>query len=185
MHTDDEQNPWRTLGAREVYDNAWINVRECDVIHPNNRPGIYGVVSFKNKAIGIIPLDDDLNTWIVGQWRYPLGLYSWEIPMGGGPLNDDVLTSAQRELEEETGLRAADWSELMRIHTSNSVTDEDGYVFVARGLQQGQTRFDDTEIIKIRKLPLRDAVRMVLDGQITDSISVGGLLKAGIQFGAV
>ncbi len=172
------ENPWKTLTTKEIYDNPWITVYHHDVINPSGGRGIYGNVHFKNIAIGIVPLDENLNTWLVGQFRYTLNEYSWEIPMGGGPLGVDILTSAKRELKEETGLTARKWKNIARIHTSNSVTDEEGFVFMAEELTYGETEFDETEDLKIRKLPLSEAVDMVMENIITDSISVGGLLKA-------
>lgn len=171
-------NPWQTLSSRVVYDNRWISVREDQVINPAGNPGIYGVVSFKNIAIGIIPIDANGYTWLVGQYRYTLNEYSWEIPMGGGPKEQDVLTSAQRELKEETGFTAQKWTCLMKLHTSNSVTDEVGYVFLAEDLQAGETEFEETEQLALWHLPFSQAVAMVMDGRITDAISVAGLLRA-------
>lgn len=172
------EHKWKTISSKEIYDNAWITVEEHKVINPAGGDGMYGLVKFKNKAIGIIPIDEEGNTWLVGQHRYPLDEYSWEIPMGGGPLNEAILDSAKRELKEETGLSAEKYEMIMRIHTSNSVTDEEGFVFLATGLKQGETEFDDTEVLKIRKLSLKEAVDMVMRNEITDSLSIGGLLKA-------
>jgi 8-oxo-dGTP pyrophosphatase MutT (NUDIX family) len=132
----------------------------------------------KNKALGIVPVDAEGNTWLVGQYRYPLNEYSWEIPMGGGLIEHDILASAQRELKEETGLVAARWTRIARLHTSNSVTDEEGFVFLAEELSQGTVEPEETEDLRIWKLPLAEAVRMALDDRITDCISVAGLLKA-------
>ena len=171
-------NPWKTLSTRPLYDNPWISVREDQVINPGGGQGIYGVVHFKNKAIGIIPVDEEGYTWLVGQYRYALEEYCWEIPMGGGPLHIDVLESARRELKEETGFTAARWTMIARIHTSNSVTDEEGFVFLAEGLTPGETAPEETEDLAVRKVHLREAVEMVMDNRITDSISVGGILKA-------
>jgi 8-oxo-dGTP pyrophosphatase MutT (NUDIX family) len=176
--SDHHQNPWQTLCSEMVYENPWIRVREDQVINPGGGKGIYGVVHFKNLAIGIIPLDDAGNTYLIGQYRYALNEYSWEIPMGGGPLGIPLLESAQRELQEETGFTARCWTNIARLHTSNSVTDEEGFVFLAEDLVAGETEFEETEDLKIRKVPLAEAVRMVLDNEITDSISVAGLLKA-------
>ena len=171
-------NPWKTLSSRPLYENPWISVREDQVINPKGGKGIYGVVHFKNKAIGIIPVDEEGYTWLVGQYRYALEEYCWEIPMGGGPLAIDILESAKRELKEETGFTAARWTMITRIHTSNSVTDEEGFVFLAEGLTPGETAPEETEDLVVRKVHLREVVAMVMDNRITDSISVGGLLKA-------
>jgi len=167
------KNPWTTLSGEIKYENPWIRVTEYQVINPAGGKGIYGKVHFKNKAIGIIPVDKDLNTWLVGQYRYTLDAWHWEIPEGGGPLDHDPLSSAQRELREETGLIAATWSEIVHLHTSNSVTDEDGYIFLAEDLQEGANALDETEAdLKVWKLPLRDALEMALNGKITDSMSI-------------
>ena len=171
------ENPWKTLSVRDIYDNRWISVAEHQVTNPSGRPGIYGKVSFKNLACGIIPLDDDGNTWIVGQHRYTLDEYSWEIPMGGVALGTDVLTGAKRELQEETGLSAARWEQILKVHISNSITDEVGVVYVAEGLEHGKTAFDETEKIEIRKLPFTELLQMTLKGEITDVLSVAGILK--------
>lgn len=170
-------NPWKKLGERDVYDNPWIRVVEHEVIHPAGNPGIYGVVSFKNLAVGIIPIDEEDHTWIVGQYRFALDEYSWEIPMGGVSLASDPLAGAQRELKEETGLTAVRWEQILSVRISNSVTDESGVVYVAQDLQHGEPEFDDTEKIEIRRLPFAEVLRMVKEGDITDCLSVAGILK--------
>ena len=176
---DETHNPWQVLASAVQYQNPWISVREDQVLNPSGGRGIYGVVTMKNRALGIVPLDDEGNTWLVGQYRYPLNEYSWEIPMGGGPVALDVLESAQRELREETGLSAARWTRIARLHTSNSVTDEEGFVFLAEGLtQEGHPEPEPTEDLRLWKLPLAQAVQMVMDDRITDAVSVAGLLKA-------
>jgi 8-oxo-dGTP pyrophosphatase MutT (NUDIX family) len=171
-------NPWQTLSSEEKYDNRWINVTEYQVINPAGGLGIYGKVHFKNKAIGIVALDKNNDTWLVGQWRYTLNEWSWEIPEGGGPLADDPLDSAKRELKEETGLIADRWTLIQRVHLSNSVSDEECFLYLAEGLTQQESELEDTEAdLKVRKLPLSDALQMVLSGEITDSLSVIGILK--------
>lgn len=173
-----ETNPWKTLDKKEIYDNPWIKLEEHQVINPGGGNGIYGKVSFKNKAIGIIPIDENKNTWLVGQYRYTLNEYSWEIPMGGGAIEEDILASAQRELKEETGLTANKWEQIMRIHTSNSVTDEEGFVFLAEELEYGEAALEQTEAdLKLWKLPFKVVVDMVIKGKITDAISIAGILK--------
>jgi 8-oxo-dGTP pyrophosphatase MutT (NUDIX family) len=175
------KNPWTTLSSQIKYENKWIRVDEHEVINPGGGKGIYGTVHFKNKAIGIVPVDNDGNTWLVGQYRYALNEWSWEIPEGGGPLSEDVLTSAKRELKEETGLEAKHWNLLMRFHTSNSVTDEEGFIFLASELTIGERKTEETEAdMQVKKLPFAEAYQMVLDGNITDSMSVAGILKAAI-----
>ena len=124
-----------------------------------------------------MPLDEDGNTWLVGQDRYTLGMYSWELPMGDGALDEDPLRAAQRELREETGLTARDWQQVMFVHPTNSITNEEGFVFVARDLVQGKTEFEQSEELEIRKLPLAEAVAMAADGRITDLMSVAALLR--------
>lgn len=176
-------NPWQTLQRKQVYENPWIEVYEDQVINPRGGEGIYGKVSFKNLAIGIVPVDEELYTWLVGQHRYTLDEYSWEIPMGGGSKIDGPLESAKRELKEETGLSANRWENIMRIHTSNSVTDEEGFIYLAQDLTPGETEFDETEDLQIRRLPLYDAVQLVMNGSITDAISMSGLLKVARIFG--
>jgi 8-oxo-dGTP pyrophosphatase MutT (NUDIX family) len=183
MHTpssplDENHNPWQTLGTEVKYQNPWISVRQDQVINPSGGAGIYGVVSMKNKALGIIPVDAEGNTWLVGQYRYTLNEYSWEIPMGGGPIELDILESAQRELKEETGLLAHRWTRIARLHTSNSVTDEEGFVYLAEDLEQGEAEPEESEDLRLWKLPLAEAVQMAMDDRVTDAISVAGLLKA-------
>ena len=175
---DPQHNPWQTVSSEPKYQNPWIRVREDQVINPKGGSGIYGVVSMRNKAIGIVPVDADGNTWLVGQYRYTLNEYCWEIPMGGGPVELDILESAQRELREETGLLAARWTRIARLHTSNSVTDEEGFVFLAEDLTQADWEPEETEDLRLWKLPLAQAVQLALDDTITDAISVAGLLKA-------
>lgn len=154
-----------------------MEVLEDHVINPGGGESRYGHVRFKNRAVAIVALDDDDNTWLVGQQRYTLGEYSWELPMGGAPLAEAPLAAAQRELREETGLEASDWSEVMRLHTSNSITDEVGLVYIATQLTEGEPDFEETEDLEIRKLPFDEALGMALDGQITDAISVAALLR--------
>lgn len=177
----EEINPWKTLQSDVKYDNSWIRVTEHQVINPTGGKGIYGEVHFKNLAIGILPLDEDYNTWLVGQYRYPIKAYSWEIPEGGGPFHEVPLDSARRELLEETGMSAQNWKEILRLHLSNSVSDELGIVYVATGLIQGIAMPEETEELVLKKLPFEEAYQMVLNAEITDSISVAAILKAKIM----
>jgi len=171
-------NPWQVVSSRSVYRNAWISVREDQVIRPDGEPGIYGVVEFENLALGIVPIDDDGFTYLVGQWRYPLGRYSWEIPEGGGPLGVLALESAQRELLEETGITAGRWIDLGAFDLSNSVTNESGRIYAATGLTIGKAEPEGSEDLRVRRVPLQEAWEMSMDGRITDAVSIIGLARA-------
>jgi len=173
-----EANPWKITSEEIIYDNPWIGVTEYLVINPAGNPGIYGKVSFKNLAIGILPLDKDLNTYIVGQYRFPIEQYSWEIPEGGGKLNEHPLDSAKRELLEETGLKANKWTEIQRMHISNSVSDELSILYLAQDLEQHEAEPEETEQLIIKKVPFEEAYQMVCRGEITDSMSVVTILRA-------
>jgi 8-oxo-dGTP pyrophosphatase MutT (NUDIX family) len=176
----EQHNPWTVLHEKEVYDNPWINLTHFDVLNPAGGKGIYGKVHFKNNAMGIIPIDEDLNTYLVGQYRFTLNKYSWEIPEGGGPLGIDLLESAKRELKEETGLVADEWTKLADLHLSNSVTDEYGCIFMARKLRQEEAMPEETEQLVVKKVPFEEAYKMVEQGLITDAIAVAAILKVKI-----
>ncbi len=175
------KNPWQTLDVEVAYENPWIKITHRNVLNPAGNPGIYGVVHFKNIAIAILPLDENYNTWLVGQFRYTLDEYSWEIPEGGSPLNAPPLESAKRELMEETGIVAASWKEIGKLHTSNSVTDEQCLIYVAQDLSFGEAEPEETEDLKVRKLPFREAVEMVMRGEITDALAVSAILKVNVM----
>lgn len=168
---------WKTLDSKVMYDSPWITVLEDHVLNPGGGESHYGHVHFKNRAIAIVPLDEDRNTWVVGQDRYTLGAYSWEVPMGGATGDETPLAAAKRELQEETGLSAEKWTEIMHLHLSNSITDEEGFVFIAEELTEGEPEFDETEVLDVRKMPLTDALEMVSRGEITDVISVAAILR--------
>jgi 8-oxo-dGTP pyrophosphatase MutT (NUDIX family) len=174
---DESKNPWKTLKSEVKYDNPWIKITEHQTINADGGKGIYGVVHYKNIAIGIIPLDEDYNTWLVGQYRFPLNRYSWEICEGGGLHNVDVIESAKRELKEELGIVASNWTKLMDMHLSNSVSDEVGIIFIAKGLEYHKPEPEEGEVLQIRKIPFSQVYDMVMNGEITDSLSVAGVLK--------
>ncbi|HTD99423.1 MAG TPA: NUDIX hydrolase [Mucilaginibacter sp.] len=176
-----EANPWQILSEKNIYDNPWISLTEYQVINPSGNPSIYGKVHFKNLAIGVVPLDQEMNTYLVGQYRFTIDQYSWEIPEGGCPEGTDPLETAKRELLEETGLKAATWTELQRIHLTNSVSDEFGIIYLAQGLEQFDSEPEDTEQLIVRKLPFAEAYRMVCDGEITDSPSVSAIQKVRLM----
>lgn len=172
---------WKVKSSRVAYENPWIKISHDEVITPKGTDGIYGTVHFKNIAIGVIPIDDEGNTWLVKQSRYTLNQYTWEIPEGGCPYGEEPVNAARRELEEEVGLKATEVTELMRMHLSNSVSDELAIIFIAKGLSAGQQALESTEDIEYQKLPLKNAIDMVLTGEITDSISVAALLKIALE----
>jgi 8-oxo-dGTP pyrophosphatase MutT (NUDIX family) len=174
------KSPWKTLSSKQVYDNPWIAVREDQVIRPDGEAGIYGVVNFKNIAVGVLPIEDD-HIYLVGQYRYPLAQYSWEIPEGGCLEGEEPLRAAQRELREETGLEAQCWRMLGQAHLSNSVTDEYAVWFVATDLVPGEQQLEGTEALDIRRLPLREALDMALNGQITDVLSLVAIMSYALE----
>jgi 8-oxo-dGDP phosphatase len=171
-------NPWRTTATRAVYENPWIAVREDAVVRPDGRPGIYGVVHLRTVALGAVPLYDDGTTMLVGQHRYTLDAYSWEIPEGGGDPTAPPQGEMARELREETGLSGARWTDLGGIHTSNSVTDEIGHLYLVEALAEGDPEPEGTEVLQRWRLPLREAAAMAASGELTDSLTVAGLLRA-------
>lgn len=171
---------WKTHDVQQCYDNPWITVSHREVAAPTGTLGIYGHVHFKNKGIGIVPIDADGYTWLVGQARYTLQTYAWEIPEGGAPHNESILAAARRELQEETGILALRWTSLLKLNTSNSVTDEVAYSFVAQDLRIGNTAPDDTELLTLTRVPLDDAINMAMDGTISDGFAMASLLKVGL-----
>lgn len=164
-----------------MYDNNWINVTEYDVVNPSGGKGIYGKVHFKNIAIGVLALDDDNNTYLVGQYRFVLNEYSWEMPEGGGPEAEDKLEAAKRELKEETGLVAANWTQILRMHLSNSVTDELSIIFLATGLSQETACPEETEQLVVRKVPFDKVFEMVMKGSISDAMTVAAVMKVKLM----
>ena len=178
---NESHNPWTILSQQPVYDNKWIGLTEFQVINPGGGKGIYGKVHFKNLAIGVLPLDEEGNTWLVGQYRFPLDQYSWEIPEGGGEPGVAPVESAQRELREETGLVAKEWTPILEMHLSNSVTDERAVLFLARQLEQREAMPEETEQLVVRKLPFEEVFQMVQKGQITDSMSVAAILQVKLM----
>ncbi|HSS35564.1 MAG TPA: NUDIX hydrolase [Patescibacteria group bacterium] len=169
--TDETTSPWRRLSRRTAYENAWIQVHHDEVTRPDGRPGIYGVVHFRNRAVGVVALDATDRVLLVGQFRYALDRYSWEIPEGGVPFDEDALDGARRELREETGLEAATWREIATFELSNSVTDEVGQLYLATDLTVGEAMPEGTEDLRLRWVPLDETLAMVDRGEIPDAMS--------------
>jgi 8-oxo-dGTP pyrophosphatase MutT (NUDIX family) len=176
-----QQNPWQTKSSKKIYENPWISLTEHQVINPSGGKGIYGEVTFKNYAIGIIAIDEDDLIYLVGQYRYPLKQYSWELPEGGGPLDQEPLDSAKRELLEETGLVAQHWEEVLRMHLSNSVSNELGILYLAKDFEQFEAQPEETEQLEVKKIPFEKAYQMVIKGEITDSLTVAGILRVKLM----
>jgi 8-oxo-dGTP pyrophosphatase MutT (NUDIX family) len=172
--------PWRSGAERPIYENPWIKVTEHAAIAPTGKPAIYGVVSFKNLAIAVLPIHDDGSVILVGQNRFALAGYSWEIPEGGSPLGEDPLEGAKRELAEETGLVAANWQEVLRAQLSNSITDERAIGYVATGLSNGGHGHekDETEDLALVRVPFAEALEAALAGHLEDVLTVAMLLRA-------
>jgi ADP-ribose pyrophosphatase len=178
VEKDLTSNPWLTKTTQTVYESAWIKVSKSDVLNPAGNPAIYSVVHFKNLAIGILAIDKEYNIWLVGQYRYPVSEYSWEIPEGGGKPDVDPVESAARELKEEAGIIAQNYTEFMRLHLSNSATDELAITYLATGLSFEEAEPEESEVLQIKKLHLNEAFTWVMQGKITDAISVAAILKA-------
>jgi 8-oxo-dGTP pyrophosphatase MutT (NUDIX family) len=179
-------NPWKTVSTRETYANPWIRVREDQVIKPTGGPGIYGVVEYKNTAVGVLPLDDEGFTWLVGQWRYCHQRYEWEIPEGGCPAGESTVDAARRELLEETGIVADKIEPLLSgIQLSNSTSNETCDIFIATGLTFAQAQPEDTEELELLRLPVVEAIQMARDGRIRDGVSVLALLAVDARLGSV
>lgn len=174
---DEHLNPWKIINHKMIYENPWIKLTEFQVINPSGGNGIYGKVHFKHLAVGVITLDENWNIWLVGQYRFTLDQYSWEIPEGGGKMDEDPLDAAKRELLEETGLVAREWTKILTLHLSNSVSDEKAIIFLARGLDQMQPQPEETEQLQVRKISFDEAERMVEEEKITDAMSVAAIQK--------
>lgn len=181
MEYIEERGPWKTIKKEPVYESPWIKLEHHDVIHPGNEKGIYSLVHFQNRAMGVIPLDKDLNTWIVGQHRYPINRYSWEMPEGGSPFDEDELEGVQRELQEETGIVAHSWTRIMEMHLSNSSTDEVGIIYVAQDLTFQDSNPDSDEELHVKKIPFQELYEMVKNGEVTDSMTVAAVLRVKLM----
>jgi 8-oxo-dGTP pyrophosphatase MutT (NUDIX family) len=173
--------PWTRHTRRVAYENPWITIWHDEVTRPDGTPGVYGVVHFANLAVGVLALDEADRVLLVGQHRYALDAYSWEIPEGGVPVGEKPLEGAQRELREETGIESANWSEMARSHLSNSVTDELAVLYLATELIAGVATPDGTEALDVRWLPFDEVLAMTLDGRITDALTVLAVQRAALD----
>ena len=177
MKKNEAHNPWITLATEVKYESRFIKVTEHQVKNPAGNDGIYGVVHFKTYAIAVIPLDENNNTWIVGQYRFPQNSYEWEIVEGGCPEGTSPLETAKRELIEEVGLKAEKFELILEMQLSNSSTDEISYTYIARDLKFVGEEPEEDERLEIKKLPFEEVYQMVMRGEIRDGLSVASILK--------
>ena len=175
---DNQPNPWVTKTSVQPFENSWFKVIRNEVVHPDGSDGFYTYVDFKRVAVAALPIDEDGNTWLVGQYRYAHNRYEWEIPEGGSDPGEDTKETARRELLEETGLIAGHLEPILEMQLSNSVTNEISVSYIATNLTETESNPDPSEKLQVRKLPLSEAIEMVMDGQIVDALSVATLLKA-------
>ena len=173
--------PWTRRSRTVAYDNPWITIWHDDVARPDGSPGIYGVVHFANRAVGAVVLDDEDRVLLVGQHRYTLDAYSWEIPEGGVPDGESPLDGARREVREETGVEADGWREIVRFHLSNSISDESGVLFAATATTHGTPSPEPSEELAIRWVPFDEALAMTTEGQITDAMTIMGLQRIALE----
>jgi len=176
---DPKADPWIRLSKETVFESDWLKVESHDCLDPVGNPAQYGTVHFKNRAVGVIPYDDGLIT-LVGQYRFPLQDYSWELPEGGCPKDSTPLEAAKRELKEETGLSAKNFQPFMELHLSNSVTDEWAKIYLATGLTQGDAAPEDSEVLRLRKVTLNALIEEIEAGKITDAITVAAAYKLAL-----
>jgi 8-oxo-dGTP pyrophosphatase MutT (NUDIX family) len=163
------------VNRREIYSNPWLTLHEHDVIHPDGSEGIYSVVDMRT-ATAVVALTPAREVYLVGQYRYPIERYSWEVVEGGAERGEEPLAAAQRELQEEAGLVAANWVQLGdTLHLSNCVTNEEGYIYLARDLSHVVAAPEPTEVLQVKTVPLDECLDMVLRGDITDAMSVMGI----------
>jgi 8-oxo-dGTP pyrophosphatase MutT (NUDIX family) len=178
---DETKNPWTIVSRTAAYENEWIRVDHHEVLKPGGGRGIYGTVHYKNHAIGIVPIDENGNVILVGQYRFPLGAYSWEVPEGGGPHSVPLLESARRELREECGIVAGRWNEILGMDLSNSVTDERSTIFLAWELSETAAHPDEAEQLQVARVPFWDVVARVKRGEIRDGISIAAILRLALM----
>ena len=175
MSTD---NPWTFLDKTTAFDNPWLRLEEQEVIDPTGKQRIYGIVRFKKLAVGVLPVTDEGHVHLVGQWRVPLGRYSWEMPEGGCEAGEDPLERARRELEEEAGVRALTLRPIVKMDLSNSVTDEQAICYLATGISPGVHAPEPVEVLRNRTIPFRELLAEVVSGAITDAMTVAAVLRA-------
>ena len=169
--------PWKVLTSEVLQDNPWFRVELHRAVAPTGVEADYYMSHFKNVAVGVLPLFDDGTVCLVGQWRFPFGTYSWEIPEGGVPMSETPLDGAKRELREEAGLLASDWREVLTMQLSNASSNEVSICYLAMGLSQAERDLDPTEALALERVPFQEALAAAVAGKIRDSMAVATLLR--------
>lgn len=174
---DPPESPWKTEGSREVYRNPWMRVTEYAVRRPDGTHGIYGVVDPGDNAT-ILALDADENLYLVGEFRYALQRYQWKLPSGRVDEGEEPLAAAQRELREETGIVASEWRSLGRYYLSDGVLTQGCFLYLATDVRLGDAIPESTELFTLRAVPLTEAFRASLSGELDDAPTVLGIWRA-------
>ncbi|HWA00285.1 MAG TPA: NUDIX hydrolase [Caulobacterales bacterium] len=175
---EEDGDPWQIVRVRRSYETDWFAVDDHDVINPAGKPGHYGVIRVRRPAVGVLPIEADGRVHMVGQWRFPLKRYSWEMPEGGAEPDEDVELCARRELEEETGLEAGRLQKILEMDLSNSLTDERATLFLATDLTAGEAQPEEVEVLRRQVAPFREILERVVDGRIRDGLTVAAVLRA-------
>jgi 8-oxo-dGTP pyrophosphatase MutT (NUDIX family) len=175
---NEDGNPWTVKRVTRPFDNDWFAIDAHDVVRPDGADGNYSVIRVRRLAVGVLPINDAGRVHLVGQWRFPLGRYSWEMPEGGAEPGEDALECARRELEEETGLSARTYRQILEMDLSNSLTDERAVLFLATDLREGQSNPEAVEVLQRRTAPFAEVLARVADRRIRDSLTVAAVLRA-------
>jgi 8-oxo-dGTP pyrophosphatase MutT (NUDIX family) len=175
---DEDTNPWTEHGQGLRYENPWFAVYDHDVTHPGGARSMYGVIRMRKRAVGVLPIDADGVVHLVGQWRFPLGRYSWEMPEGGAEPGEELEECARRELSEETGLSAGRLDLMLDLDMSNSVTDERAFIYLATDLEPGIAHSEEVEVLRRCAAPFKEVMERALNGGIRDAMTVAALLAA-------
>jgi 8-oxo-dGTP pyrophosphatase MutT (NUDIX family) len=175
---EEDTDPWTTKSVSQPFQNDWFKIDSYAVIHPGGADGVYSVIRPRRLAVGVLPIEADGRVHLVGQWRFALGRYSWEMPEGGADPGEPALMCAVRELAEETGLRAGELHVILEMDLSNSLSDERAIMFLATDLTPGEANPEPTEVLKRRTAHFTELLDRVVGGHIRDSMTVAAVLRA-------
>ncbi len=167
---------WQLGKPQTKYENPWMRVDEIPAIDPSGQDASYGLIHFKNLAVGVVPYQDGY-IWLVGQSRVSSRSYTWEIPAGGDPTREDPLGTAHRELREETGFTAGRMDQILKMELSNSITDEICLVYVATDLTAGEAELESSEDISLMKISLDNALKAIEAGEIRHALGIAAIFK--------